>query len=530
MDRFSRKDIAAKIRSRVFASGAYNWLLSRSKPGLPTPLEPAFVGDQQRGQSLRLSDFVQEHQTSDNSYSNFQPSSDRFQWLADLQASDLETSVSVAQEIIEIWIKKHNQWTPVAWQLDVLADRICHWISSSSFALAGADPDFNNLFAAAMMRHAKHLDIAVRLGEPVPPGFYVQKAFIYCGMSLESQNHLLPIGIHLLQQSINDEIHADGGHISRNPYLQLMALRHLIEVRSVLVNHSLGAPAWLQSSIDKLAPMLRTFIMGDGQLANFNGATPIDAKNIDLVLKKSEATGRAVTNSPHSGFQRLSARRTILVMDVGVTDQMSGLPNENAGTLAFEMSVGKHRIIVNCGLPTNDHPALQTALRGTSAHSTLCAGETNSSEINALGYLGPRRAWRTHSLRREVDKNTLVEATHDGYINSFQLSHKRSLFLSSDGTELRGEDVLLGPNEQTATVRFHLHPSVQASLVQSGDSVLLKFGKSAGWRFRSSVSNIKLESSIFYEAATRRQSQQIALNVTHCAPQTVIKWRISMEN
>lgn len=530
MDGISRKDLVPYLRNRLFASSVYRWLLDRSQPCLPHPIDVAFAGDQRRGQSFRMANFIHRSPSSDQGNLADLRISDQFLWLPDLQASQLETSVSIAQEVTEDWIKRHLNWTSTAWQLDVLADRVCNWIASAPFILAGADPDFSALFTKALARHAKHLEVAVRFGEVVPHGLAIQKALIYCGIALEGHHHLLGSGLKMLQHSIDEEIYADGGHVSRNPYIQMMALRRMIEVRTVLENQSSGAPAWLQASIDKMTPMLRAFVMGDGQLARFNGAVPVDPTQIESVLKKSGANGRAVTNSPHSGFQRLATRRTVVVMDVGVPQVLASPSTENTGTLGFEMSVGKHLLIVNCGLPSDGNQTLQTALRGTSAHSTLSVEETNSSEITSQGFLGVRRAQRTQSLRREIDKNTLVEATHDGYIDLFQLSHKRSLYLSSGGNELRGEDVLSGPGEKTATVRFHLHPSVHASLVQAGDSILLKFGKSTGWRFRASVSELGLEPSIHYDANGRRQSQQIVLKTEHRGGETKIKWRLSKED
>ncbi|MFX9680561.1 heparinase II/III family protein, partial [Acinetobacter baumannii] len=63
-----------------------------------------------------------------------------------------------------------------------------------------------------------------------------------------------------------------------------------------------------------------------------------------------------------------------------------------ASTLAFEMSDGPHRLVVNCGgaragvvqLPA----ALAEGLRTTAAHSTLIVGDSNSTAIHADGTLG----------------------------------------------------------------------------------------------------------------------------------------------
>ena len=48
-----------------------------------------------------------------------------------------------------------------------------------------------------------------------------------------------------------------------------------------------------------------------------------------------------------------------------------------------------------------------------------------------------------------------------------------------------GEDRFEGPGAASALLRFHLHPDVTASLAASGDNVLLRPAKGAGWQFRA---------------------------------------------
>ncbi len=279
-----------------------------------------------------------------------------------------------------------------------------------------------------------------------------------------------------------------------------------------------------------MTPMLRRFLLGDGQFACFNGAAQSDPVRIDAALKASEAKGRAVTNSPHTGFQRLTSRRAILIMDVGAPPNNPTPTMGCAGTLSFELSISKQRLVVNCGVPKSGHQKMMSAFRGTAAHSTLTPADINSSQISEVGGFGPRVAERVETLRREIDKTTHVEAAHNGYLAPFGLIHKRTLFLSANGNELRGEDTLSGQTGTNASISFHLHPNVQASLVKAGNSVLLKFGKSAGWRFRASNANITLEPSLYFDHGVRRQAQQIVLAANHNGPETVIKWRFAEKN
>jgi uncharacterized heparinase superfamily protein len=146
--------------------------------------------------------------------------------------------------------------------------------------------------------------------------------------------------------------------------------------------------------------------LGDGQLARFNGAAQSDPVRIDADFKVSEATGRAVTNSPHSGLQRLASRRVVLIMNVGAPPNNPTPTMGCAGTLSFELRISKQRLVVNCGVPKSGHLKMMSAFRGNAAHSTLIFSDMNSSQISEVVGFGPRVAKQVENLRREVDKNT----------------------------------------------------------------------------------------------------------------------------
>ena len=102
---------------------------------------------------------------------------------------------------------------------------------------------------------------------------------------------------------------------------------------------------------------------------------------------------------------------------------------------------------------------------------------------------------RSHDLftsvtRKLIDGCSLIEITHEGYGESYGLTHNRNLYLSADGTDLRGEETLNysgapGVIPGKAVVRFHLHPRVRASLVQDGSSILLRPTSGGFWRLKT---------------------------------------------
>ena len=97
--------------------------------------------------------------------------------------------------------------------------------------------------------------------------------------------------------------------------------------------------------------------------------------------------------------------------------------------------------------------------------------------------------------RNEQDGAIWFEAEHDGWRATYNRIYRRRLYLSAGGEDLRGEDIVSeGANSPSggmpveAVLRLHLHPGMHASLLGSGDTVILKTASGQGWRCRSAMS------------------------------------------
>ena len=197
------------------------------------------------------------------------------------------------------------------------------------------------------------------------------------------------------------------------------------------------------------------------------------------------------------------------------------------GTLAFEMSSGKDRIIVNCGMPDNPSTGWQQALRSTAAHSTIAVDNINSTEINATKDF-VHKLGQVTSSRREIDGSTIIEASYDGYNQPFGLIHRRLIMLAPDGGEIQGEDNLIGPGGNHYSLRFHLHPNIQVTMLQNKCAAILKPRRGAGWRFTCVNQNITLEESVFFDSnLSQRRTQQILVSGALGKNGATIKWRLS---
>ncbi len=451
-----------------------------------------------------------------------------FDWLRDLRAAGGDAARRRSRELTDDWLDRFGGWDSVAWAPAVIGRRLASWLGQYDFFAASADVEFRHRVLTSMARQARHLEGVLPAGLAGAELIVALKGLCTAGACLPGGDRWLEKGLGLLRRDLPRQILADGGHATRDPETHMAVLRDLIDLRAALRAGGIETPADLQTTIEQMAPMLRLFRHGDGGLALFNGASEMDGWQIDMVLQRVDNRPRALSHAPESGFQRLHAGRTVVLVDAGAPPPPGLDRGAHAGTLSFEMSVGRERLIVNCGA----QPARRSwgrVQRLTAAHSTLVLDDTNSSKFSGDGGL-LRRPANVSCRREEGEGNLWLDMSHDGYLPRFGLVHQRRLYLSINGEDLRGEDSLEGASRHAFAIRFHLHPKVRATLAQDGNSVLLRAGRAGGWRFRAHGASLALEPSVYLGRAgeVRRCQQMVLVGRTGEVPGAV-KWALQKE-
>jgi uncharacterized heparinase superfamily protein len=451
-----------------------------------------------------------------------------FGWISDLTATG-GVARDAARDFVQDWIAENTGWNSVAWQSDILATRIFAWIVHFDEILKRDQDDaLRREILTSLVAQLRHL---ARTASWEVTGAAKLRALkgLLTGMAvLGSPAPRLTKTLKLLERELAVQILPDGGHLSRSPSLQLQVLQDLIDTRAVLRAGRIEVPAALKGSIERMAPMLRFFRHGDRRLALFNDSLEEDGVLIDLVLTRSETKGRPPSHAPDTGFDRLQASKSLILVDTGKPPPRGFDEHAHAGTMSFELSYERERIIVNCGAYRGPKPNWWRVARASAAHSVLVVADTNSVEIRADGALG-RTPTSVARERAEHEGQQWISATHDGYRERFGLFYGRQLFLSADGEDLRGEDQLTGLPGAAFAVRFHLHPSVQASLVRDGGGALLRLPSGIVWRLRAAGAEMSLGESIYLGSGEARKTQQVVLSGTVPAGGAVVRWAIRRE-
>ena len=436
-----------------------------------------------------------------------------FDWLRDLRALGGDGPRRKARDLVEDWLLKQSSWHDIAWRPDVIGNRLYSWLGQHDFFCASADDEYQHNYLVSLVRQAKHLSRALPRGVNRDDMILATKGLIAAGLSISGHESWVSQGLKLLERACTQQILPDGGHISRNPTIQAYVLRHLVDIRSSLLAAKREVPNFLIAAIERTAPFLRMLRHNDGGPALFNGAKETPGWLIDMLLAQANSRGRAPTSAPHSGFERIVANRTTIIMDTGYPADN----NSHASTLAMEMSNGRERIIVNCGARTGPSESWAQVQRSTAAHSTMIVDDTNSSDIlNGKKY--NRRPSKVIIDRNETQGKIWINSSHDGYGPILGVTHQRRLYVDSSGDDIRGEDTIFldsyGKRQPHGyVVRFHLHPSVQVSLVQNGKTALLRPPSGVGWRLIAEGGVLSLSESVYLGSNDEiRRSEQIVVS------------------
>jgi uncharacterized heparinase superfamily protein len=457
-----------------------------------------------------------------------------FAWLPPLAMAGGEPARVLATNLIAQWIKRNARYSEPAWLPEVTARRLSHIFAHGRFVISNSDLLWRSKLFVSLREQSRML---ARIAGTAPEGLPRFEAAAVCTLSgacLNDSVKRLSIGLELLHREVAEQVLPDGGYASRSPEGLVHAYRFLVMVVDAMTATGHEIPQDIRSAHDRMAPMLRFFRHGDGALALFNGGRECDGKMVAGLLARDEVRGQPFAYAPHSGYQRMAAARSVLMLDCGTLPKPAFSERAHAGCLSFEFSASGQRLIVNCGAAVRENASWDNALRATAAHSTVTVADTSMAWIlppglarDALGARMMGGPVHIETNRTDTPQGTRVIASHDGYVADFGILHERSLTLSPNGLVLTGMDRVIPKTARRDPIlfaaRFHIHPDVRMSPSQGG-GILLKLPSGEGWRFRAGGGNVQIEESIYLGSATARRAEQLVVTAQMRDQPAEIAW------
>lgn len=459
-----------------------------------------------------------------------------FAWLRDLAATGSRAdSAPIAEAVVRHWLGTHGETvSEPAWKADNTAWRILFWASHAPLILSSSDLVYRSAVLNHLARAARHLD---RVADKTRPGTGQMVAWV----GIVAASLLMPggeprqvFGEAGLRKVLETSFYADGGNISRSPQAQLDAIMALSMLVKTYDMRRMEVPPFIQEVLARAVPALLGLVHSDGGMGSWQGSGATSAAYVQAIVDASGIRTRPLKQARDWGYQRLVANKVVLLADAAPPPIARVTEAGCASTLAFELSDGAERIVVNCGgaaLAGGTIPAdLARGLRTTAAHSTLILADSNSTAILSNGSLG-KGVTEVELDRRETPQGSRLEMSHDGYARRHGLIHRRLLILSPNGRELRGEDMLLPAprsrrkGDKGFALRFHLGPHISASLTADKLGALLRVGGGPLWQFRTSEGGLDIEQSLWVDGDGRpHPTEQLVVTGTAPAGGASIGW------
>jgi uncharacterized heparinase superfamily protein len=479
-----------------------------AKPRLLGTVDSPLAGDRAAGVALRAGHFLVHGVKAPIAQMDFKPVAKLtppfertvhgFVWLRDLAAcAPREQCTATAERVLAAWLAANPKpGRGAAWQVENAGRRLLGWLVHAPLILSG-DGKLRARALAAMEATARWLDKQVakapdRLGEVT--GW---TAIVAAGLLLPDGKPRRLYGEAGLIHALGELVADDGGALSRSPLAQIDAIALLIELRACYRAVRREPPAAIDAMLTMLVPPLLALTHGDGGLGSWQGAGAVSAERIAALIAASGVRTRPLKDARQWGYQRATGGKAVLQMDAAPPPLAKHARSGCASTLAFEFSHGPQRLVVNCGgaaFAGGQVPVrIEQGLRATAAHSTLVLDDANSTAVLLHGKLGKGVG------EVEIDRRVMtlgngnavrIEASHDGYVPRHGLNHRRILILRDDGSELRGEDLLVPAGKQSKrgkigfAIRFHIGPGIDLGLSSEGKGAGLALPDGSYWQFR----------------------------------------------
>jgi uncharacterized heparinase superfamily protein len=438
-----------------------------------------------------------------------------FSWLRDLAAAaSREKGARLAEAVVGRWLLAHGTKVDEAWAPQLWGERILFWTAYAPYILSSSDGGYRSALLNTLARGARHLDASADKAAAGIDRVTAWCGVVAAGLLVQGGVSRVARGEAGLARALASAQFDDGGLISRSTFEQILLVDRFGLLRACYQAAKQTIPEGIEAAAQASLAALHGVMMGDGALSSWQGCGPGQAARLTALIDGCGLRARPLRQARGWGYQRMSALGTILLLDAAPQPPQRIAEQGSASTLAFELSDGGQRLVVNCGgpgpVPTDLPDELVQGLRTTAAHSTLVLSDTNSTNILADGSLG--KGVDDVAIDRSEDNDaSRLEASHDGYVRAFGLVHKRSLMLGNDGKELRGADQLIPKGRRKIreaapyAARFHLAPGIEATVTADGMGAILRSKGAPPWNFRCRGGNLALEESLWIDGRGRAQ-------------------------
>ena len=268
----------------------------------------------------------------------------------------------------------------------------------------------------------------------------------------------------LLISELNEQVLKDGAHFELSPmYHQIILSRLLDSIQLIKLNSAWKKNdliSFLEQKASLMISWLHNITFRNGKVPMVNDATyniaPSStqlfsyAKNLGILNQKMSLSD--------SGYRKINSNNYELFIDIGKVGPSYQPGHAHSDTFNFELIKGGNPIFVDTGISTYEKNLKRQEQTSTHSHNTVKIGSKEQTQVWG-GFRVAKRARITHL----IEKNNLIEASHDGYLIDGYI-HTRS-FLWDEKTLIL-LDKINKSTSNNARAFFHLHSSIKKPIIE----------------------------------------------------------------
>ena len=454
-----------------------------------------------------------------------------FAWLNTAKKLGGAKIISLSKKHIINWQKKKYSSFSYVWNETIISKRLLNLVYNYGFYATSATEKEQDFFKFIILKNYlilkfKAFFLKDRHEQPVE----VYKALLLLN---SINNFKVDKIIEQISNQITYQINSSGLHKSINPSTQAEFINELYEIKNICLYFKIKIPRTIEYHIMNMSSVLKSLFHKDYTIALFNGSNNANYEQLIKITNLYKDIKPKNLGEEKNGLIVFDHKRMKVFFDVTIPSSKLLSHNLHSGTLSFEMSYDKEKIITNCGSIEKRVGRRPEYLRLSAAHSTIIINNTNISElVEKKSY--KRIPKNVIFNKKEDDRKNIWESSHDGYRDNFKKIVKRKLTISKKNSSIIGKDsiISIGINQKKIpyNIRFHLTPSCSCILTNNKKAVLIKTKLNNSWIFNSE-SKLTLEDSIYiYDGKRIFKTKQIVISGFISSAKNIENWSISKLN
>ena len=454
-----------------------------------------------------------------------------FTWLNVAKKIGGAKIISLCKKHIINWVNKKYKIYTYVWGNEILAKRLISLIFNYDFFAVSANFKEKEFFRSIIIKHYLILNLQMKfIKNQKEQSVEISKALLLFQLINKINTDKI---FKLINHQLKTHINPDGLHRSFNPCIHAEYINNLYEIKNMCLFFNIKVPKELDFQIFNTSSVLKNLFHKDNTIALFNGSNNSNKESIFKINNLQKDFKPKSLSNIKNGLAIIELKKLKIFFDVVKPTSKLLSRNLHTGTLSFEISYDKEKIITNCGSIEKRVGKKPEFLRFSAAHSTIILNNTNISElVEKKSYKRIPKMLIFNS--NENDENIIWEGTHDGYKDNFKNIIKRKLIISKNNIKINGEDSVIATKIKSKktlyNIRFHLTPICKCTLTQNQKSVLIKTELNHSWIFKSE-SKLSIENSIYIsDGKSINNTKQIVISGYCSSTKKTINWSISKIN